>query len=185
MDLDALEPSRFHKAFAGVELPVHYEWARFSTQPFTEKLTPLQELRRAATKLAEDIQICSSLGFTCSVCKAKGGVERVDRAITVGHRVVDLAIDLEFDDGLHLGAGFGLPIDCAEADQLERIGEGAQRLSSENLERGLGALEHIALVLQPLHLLEQFHDRRVALVQAGDQVVELGFFELGGHGGAT
>ena len=76
MDFDALEPSRFHKAFVGVELPVHYEWARFSTQPFTEKLTPLQELRRAATKLAEDIQICSSRGFTCSVCKAKGGVER-------------------------------------------------------------------------------------------------------------
>ena len=73
---DTLEPSRFHQAFAGVDLPIHYEWARFSTQPFTEKLTPLKELRRVAASLAEHLQICSSRGFTCSICKATGGVER-------------------------------------------------------------------------------------------------------------
>ena len=71
MDFGALEPSRIRTEFAGIELPAHYGWVRCSTPPFTEQLTPLQELHRAAAKLAEDIRMCPARGSTCSVCKAK------------------------------------------------------------------------------------------------------------------
>lgn len=76
LGVDTLEPSRFHQALAGVDLPVHYEWARFSVEPLAEKLTSLNDLRRVAAGLAERIQIASCRGFTCSICKTAGGVER-------------------------------------------------------------------------------------------------------------
>ena len=45
LEVESLGPSRFHQALVGVDIPVNLEWARFSTQPFAEKLTPLKELR--------------------------------------------------------------------------------------------------------------------------------------------
>ena len=58
LEVEGLEPSHFHQVLIGVDIPVHYEWARFSTQPFTEKPTPLKELRRVVASLAEHLQIC-------------------------------------------------------------------------------------------------------------------------------
>ena len=70
-----MEPSCFHQTLVGVGIPVHYERTRFSTQPFTEKQTPLKELFGVAAKLVEPVETISSRGLTCSIWKAKGGFE--------------------------------------------------------------------------------------------------------------
>ena len=92
LEVEGLEFSRFHQALVGVDIPVHYEWACFSVEPLAEKLTSLNDLRRVAAGITERIQIASSRGFTCSMCKTAGGVDR-EQVTAVDFSRGDMVLD--------------------------------------------------------------------------------------------
>ena len=80
--------------------------------------------------------------------------------------MVNLTVDLDFDNGLDFRSGNGFAVDRAVVDEFERVANAAQYPPGENFKRGFRRFKHIALVFELLNFLQQFLNGGMAFVQA-------------------